>query len=593
MRHTIDTAPRNGEFVIIVDDASNRFDIAQWLVSREWVREDGKPSQITPSHWSPIAIGENRPFSLNAVKAPQQDEPIPVPSRDEAPHEPSTDDFVPAHIASAPAIVPHVESQTAAVPRPRRFVTSIAVALVAALLIGLSFHAELESLLARYPSLQTTFEKQIQQASQEAHQPQVEPNPAGVPLNARSGAPVPEAQPLSVSSERHNALANELAEARRSLDAINLQLRLEAAKAQSFEQQLQREQERTAALTSELAEVRRDFDTRMTSSSKASEEAVQSARMQEAMTAALQRSFEEERSRSAALASELATARRDLGTRAASSSNAVDELAQLRKTTEGTTAELRQSLQQEREKVSALASELATARRDLETRAAASSNAVEELAQLRKTTEGTTAELRQSLQQEREKVAALASELATARRDLETRAAASSNAVEELAQLRKTTEATTAELRQSLQQEREKVAALAPDLESTKRMSGALQSPGPTSSGENGQTKPVAAERPVTPAVQGDPEAVGLMARAKVLLAQGNIGAARIVLERAVEMGSAEASFALAETYDPRILSSWGTYGTRGDTSKARELYAKALAGGIQRAKDRFDALRQ
>jgi len=593
MRHTIDTAPRNGEFVIIVDDASNRFDIAQWLVSREWVREDGKPSQITPSHWSPIATGENRPFSLNAVKAPQQDEPIPVPSRDEAPHEPSTDDFVPAHIASAPAIVPHVESQTAAVPRPRRFVTSIAVALVAALLIGLSFHAELESLLARYPSLQTTFEKQIQQASQEAHQPQVEPNPAGVPLNARSGAPVPEAQPLSVSSERHNALANELAEARRSLDAINLQLRLEAAKAQSFEQQLQREQERTAALTSELAEVRRDFDTRMTSSSKASEEAVQSARMQEAMTAALQRSFEEERSRSAALASELATARRDLGTRAASSSNAVDELAQLRKTTEGTTAELRQSLQQEREKVSALASELATARRDLETRAAASSNAVEELAQLRKTTEGTTAELRQFLQQEREKVAALASELATARRDVETRAASSSNAVEELAQLRKTTEATTAELRQSLQQEREKVAALAPDLESTKRMSGALQSPGPTSSGENGQTKPVAAERPVTPAVQGDPEAVGLMARAKVLLAQGNIGAARIVLERAVEMDSAEASFALAETYDPRILSSWGTYGTRGDTSKARELYAKALAGGIQQAKDRFDALRQ
>jgi hypothetical protein len=58
-------------------------------------------------------------------------------------------------------------------------------------------------------------------------------------------------------------------------------------------------------------------------------------------------------------------------------------------------------------------------------------------------------------------------------------------------------------------------------------------------------------------------------------------------------MGSAEASFALAETYDPRILSSWGTYGTRGDLSKARELYAKALAGGIQQAKDRFDALRQ
>jgi hypothetical protein len=58
-------------------------------------------------------------------------------------------------------------------------------------------------------------------------------------------------------------------------------------------------------------------------------------------------------------------------------------------------------------------------------------------------------------------------------------------------------------------------------------------------------------------------------------------------------MGSAEASFALAETYDPHILSSWGTYGTRGDASKARELYAKASVGGIREAKDRFNALRQ
>jgi hypothetical protein len=58
-------------------------------------------------------------------------------------------------------------------------------------------------------------------------------------------------------------------------------------------------------------------------------------------------------------------------------------------------------------------------------------------------------------------------------------------------------------------------------------------------------------------------------------------------------MGSAKASFALAETYDPRILSSWGTYGTRGDAAKAREFYAKATVGGIQEAKDRLNALRQ
>jgi hypothetical protein len=49
----------------------------------------------------------------------------------------------------------------------------------------------------------------------------------------------------------------------------------------------------------------------------------------------------------------------------------------------------------------------------------------------------------------------------------------------------------------------------------------------------------------------------------------------------------------LAETYDPVILSTWGTYGTRGEAAKARELYAKAHAGGIEEAKNRFDALSQ
>jgi TPR repeat protein len=88
-------------------------------------------------------------------------------------------------------------------------------------------------------------------------------------------------------------------------------------------------------------------------------------------------------------------------------------------------------------------------------------------------------------------------------------------------------------------------------------------------------------------------EAARLVARASVLLGRGDIGAARSVLERAAETGSAQASFTLAETYDPFILPKWGTYGTRGDATKARDLYAKAEAGGIKEAKERFDALRR
>jgi hypothetical protein len=87
--------------------------------------------------------------------------------------------------------------------------------------------------------------------------------------------------------------------------------------------------------------------------------------------------------------------------------------------------------------------------------------------------------------------------------------------------------------------------------------------------------------------------ATGLVARASALLRQGDIGAARLVLERAVEMGSAQASFALAETYDPLILAKWRTHGTRGDASKAQGLYARADAAGIQKAKARLEALRR
>jgi curved DNA-binding protein CbpA len=110
--------------------------------------------------------------------------------------------------------------------------------------------------------------------------------------------------------------------------------------------------------------------------------------------------------------------------------------------------------------------------------------------------------------------------------------------------------------------------------------------------------KPVipAVDNPATlaarPEAPGNPEAAGLMARARVLLGQGNIGVARIVLERAAEMGSAPALFTLAETYDPAILSAWGTLGTQGDVGKARELYAKAFASGVREAKDRLNALR-
>jgi len=97
--------------------------------------------------------------------------------------------------------------------------------------------------------------------------------------------------------------------------------------------------------------------------------------------------------------------------------------------------------------------------------------------------------------------------------------------------------------------------------------------------------------RPTAPEAPGNLEAARLMAEARLLLDQGNISAARSVLERAAKSGSALALFLLAETYDRAILSAWGISGRRGNVTKARELYAKAVAGGVHEAKYRLSAL--
>ena len=302
----------------------------------------------------------------------------------------------------------------------------------------------------------------------------------------------------------------------------------------------------------------------------------------EARAEELQQSLQQERQRAAALASELEK-------KIALSRKSDDEAAQREQATEARVEELQQSLQQERQRGAGLASEL-------EKKVALSRKSDDEAAQRGQAAEARAEELQQSLQQERQRAAALMSELSAARSELEKRIPLSRKSDDEAAQRGQAAEATAEELKQFLQQERQRATALTPDLESTQGMPEArMTQERPASSlpsETTSVTEPAAAERPVAAGAKVDPEAARLTARASILLAQGNIGAARLVLERAAEMGSAKASFALAETYDPRMLSSWGAYGTRGDAAKAREFYAKATVGGISEAKDQFNALR-
>jgi curved DNA-binding protein CbpA len=236
-------------------------------------------------------------------------------------------------------------------------------------------------------------------------------------------------------------------------------------------------------------------------------------------------------------------------------------------------------------------------------------------------------DLQRALQQERDKAEKLARELATAWRELRSQTAAlADNAAQhqELTDLRQAlqqTERLATTNQELLVQERarnlglEEQLAARQDATSARghnAMASLSQTPAPTPATDkpataalptNDKSMTPAGDRPATiaarptapdaPGATDDPEPARLMARASLLLDQGNIGVARIVLERAAETGSAPALFALAETYDPVVLSAWGTVGTQGDVGKARELYAKAFAGGIREARDRLNPSRQ
>ena len=307
------------------------------------------------------------------------------------------------------------------------------------------------------------------------------------------------------------------------------------------------------------------------------------------------------------LQQDLATAKREVETQTALVAKANEEANRV--VTE-TGAKLENSRRQGQEQVTQLQQELAAAKREVETQTAVAAKANEEATRLKQAAESATVELK-SVQQERGRAAQLQQDFAMVKREIErkdalardlsvvrTRSYACQEPSEAVLSTKPLAEADG--FRKSLQWRRNPA----------KQLERALIL------AEHGKDSPpwiatVAVSQmarnelfeapPLTVAnaranLQPDPadavEAAKLRARAGVLLGQGDIGAARVVLERAAEKGSAQAMFELAETYDPLILPRWRTYGTRGDATKARDLYAKAETDGIKEAKQRSDALR-
>ena len=84
---------------------------------------------------------------------------------------------------------------------------------------------------------------------------------------------------------------------------------------------------------------------------------------------------------------------------------------------------------------------------------------------------------------------------------------------------------------------------------------------------------------PVSLSLASD-EIAMLLKRGKDAFSTGDLAAARLLLRRAAEGGSAEAALALGATFDPLVIRRLGAIGAAPDAAQARQWYQKAVALG-------------
>lgn len=82
-----------------------------------------------------------------------------------------------------------------------------------------------------------------------------------------------------------------------------------------------------------------------------------------------------------------------------------------------------------------------------------------------------------------------------------------------------------------------------------------------------------------------------MMARVAGLMRQGDVGAARAILNRLVRENNPQAAYSLARSYDPQVLREERVIGIRPDPERARSLYEQALKGGIVEARSALATL--
>src|SRR6266852_429122 len=413
-------------------------------------------------------------------------------------------------------------------------------------------------------------------------------------------AEIKQRQALERERDRADALARELTSLRAELDAARV-AGAEVAQAAEAEikqrQALEQERDRADNLARELTSLRAELD----AARIAGPEVAQAAEAEIKQKQALEQERKQERDRADALARELNSVRAELDTARAAGL----ETAQ---TTEAAKIEQELAFGKERDKTETVARELAAARKEAAARSALLAAAHAEVLQVTETNRALAAEQKLALASERDRADALARELTSVRNELEAgnRQIAALNALRALHSREPALDRSQERMAESSSRASEGKGRSPEQISgkavaSTSGRSSVSELPRPEApsaarEAASDLVPKVAAGTERSTSASAAPRSLvdeqRLLARATAFLGQADISGARLLLQHALERGSARAAFMLAETYDAHVLQSWRASGISGDRTKARELYERAQAGGIEDAKERIEALK-
>jgi hypothetical protein len=397
----IATAPKDGSFVILEDEATGTREIAKWL-GDNWVGENGTSIPFHPTRWtiftekqdgvdqkrterrrqsSRRSDGESGYLAEESAASGTRSRPSSTRSR------PSAVRSKPRDRATQKGRSSNVVELSSSLPFERRTRYRSKVLLLlgicSAMMVVLLFFSHVADHQATQMANPETSSRSVESSRGSFLTNSSNESPkAGHRLETEHVIPVTaDNKTIQNHSEnegaRADALAKELAEARREMEARLALATARATQAWDFaqaaettgrqhQQALDEERARADALAKELAEARREMENRLVLATATATQASDSAQAAEAT----QQALDEEGARADALAKELAETRREMEARLALATARATQASDSAQAAETTGRQREQALDEERSRADALAKELAETRREMEARLA-------------------------------------------------------------------------------------------------------------------------------------------------------------------------------------------------------------------------------